>query len=169
MKIKVPFYYMANVIMPRKRKSESVMVQDKVTIEIKEFRKEDIPVAFRVENDDLPFELRTLDKEILFDGKKLWTLDFEKIKNEDNRTVGIEAVYIDTVKKKTESGGENHKWSCSTVDAPFYGFWHSAKCAMERYDEKLKTKKELLKQCRKWVDDNRKEVLKKSEQKLEVL
>lgn len=159
MKIKVPFYYMANVIMPRKRKSESVMVQDKVTVEIKEFRKEDIPVAFKVKNDDLPFELRTLEKEILFDGKKLWTLDSETIKNENNRTVGIETIYIDTVKKKTESGGENHKWSCSTIDAPFYGFWHSARYA-ESYGEKLETKKELLKQCRKWVDDNRKEVLK---------
>lgn len=53
-------------------------------------------------------------------------LILEKIKNEDNRTVGIEAVYIDTVKKKTESGGENHKWSCSTVDAPF--LWILALC-----------------------------------------
>lgn len=143
MKLVTSYSYTANVIMPRKRNPIEVMVQDKVTVEIKEYKKVDAPVAFIVDGE-----------KIHFFNKKLWKICYRSIADCENKKVTLAQV-----KENTENCGENYKYSSSSTEAPFYGKWHSARYRIEN-GEKVETTKELKDSCREWVSDNKRETLK---------
>jgi hypothetical protein len=158
MKIKVPYVYKANVIMPRKRKPIEVLVEDSIFVEVKEYSKDDAPVAFRAEGRDLPFGIKS---DIRFDGNRLWELS-QKRKYENgsyvykNNELVLESTTIDIVKQNTESKGENYPWSSGDITAPFFDFWWDGK-----YANKVYTKNELEQNIRIWESDNKKDIVKK--------
>jgi hypothetical protein len=144
MTIRIPFCYKAVIIKPKFRKPMEVIVQDSITVKIKEFSKTQLPIAFIVGKEKL-----------LYDSKSLWMINYDK----DIDSKELNTVNSNTVVENTEKGGENYKYSCSSPSAPFLNFWWEAKCLLE--DKKVvPTKKELENACR-WVSDNRNEIIKK--------
>lgn len=144
MTIRVPFTYTANVVKPNCRKNTPVLIQDCITVNIKEF--DSLPVALRAEGVDY-----------LWDNKSLWTIDYYSYM-EDNKRISI-IVNSTTVKENTENYGKNHKWSSSSTEAPFFSFWRKAKWAFED-GEVVLTKDEAIKSNKTYVNDNRDEVVK---------
>ena len=145
MTIKVPFAYEANIIKHKCRNPIKVLIQDSINIKIKEFSKNELPVAFKNKSEEL-----------LYDGKSLWTINYDK----DADSKELYTVNSKTVMENTENGGENYKYSSSSPEAPFLNFWWEAKC---RIKDKLEvpTKHEQEKECRSWENDNRLEIIKR--------
>lgn len=160
--IKVPFYYIANVIYPNKRKSVPVMVEDSIVVNINEFTQEEVPVAFKAKGRDLPFTKRN---DVHYDGKRLWIISRERkhengsyVYDENNNLV-LEHTTVDEIKRMTENKGEGYPYSGASRKAPFFNQWWDAKIALE--DKKvLYAKKSLEKEIRIWESDNRKDIIK---------
>lgn len=145
MKIKVPFSYTAQVVKPKCRNNTPVLIQDSITVNIKEF-------------DTLPVALRALGTDYLWDNKSLWIVNYKRY-IENNKPMFFE-VKASTVKENTENYGKNYEWSKSGAEAPFFDFWWDAKLALE--DGKVvSTKDEAIKSNKTYVSDNKDEVVKK--------
>ena len=145
MKIKVPFTYIAQVVKPNCRKETPVLIQDSITVNIKEY--DNLPIALKAEGIDY-----------LWDNKSLWTINHRR-QLEDNKPMYYE-VKSSTVKENTENYGKNHERTCSTTEAPFFDFWWDAKMAIKD-GELLLTKDEAIANNRKYVSDNKDEVVNK--------
>lgn len=143
MTIKIPFCYKAQVIKSKCRKPVEVMIQDSVTVKIKKFSKNELPIAFRIGKDEL-----------LYDGKSLWAINYDN----EPETREIYTVNSDTVIRNTEDGGENYRYSRSSPEAPFLNFWWEAKCLIED-NIKVPTKKEL-ENDNKWISDDKNKIIK---------
>ena len=142
MKIQVPFSYTAQVVKPKCRNNTPVLIQDSITVNIKEF-------------DTLPVALRALGTDYLWDNKSLWTINYND--SIHDRRVTVEA---NIVKENTENYGKNYKWSRSGTEAPFFSFWWDAKLALQN-GEVVLTKDEAIKSNKTYVSDNKDEVVKK--------
>jgi len=141
MKIKVPYTYIAQVIKPNCRKEIPVLIQDSITVNIKEF--DTLPVALRAEGVDY-----------LWDNKNLWTINYND--SIHDKQVTVNAI---EVKENTENYGKNYKWSKSGTEAPFFDFWWDAKLILDR-GETVLTKDEAIKINKLYVSDNKDEVIK---------
>ncbi len=147
MKLTVPYIYEAKVKMPGKRKETSYIIEDKLTVEIKEYSQNDFPVALIIHSG----ENKTL---LHYANKRLFK------KQLDNG----EPVAIDLVKENTENKGENYIYSKSSEAAPFFDnytnplstdpCWKISSAYVSK-DEKRYTKEEIMKSCREWVSDNK--------------
>ena len=142
MKINVPFAYKALVIKPNCRKESQILIKDNITVNIKE-------------HDNLPVALRVLDTDYLWDNKNLWILDYGQ---QGPKRYNI--FKAELVKQNTENYGESHIYSCSTSAAPFFEFWWDAKIALNDGKEVL-TKEEAVNKNRKYLSDDRDEIVKK--------
>lgn len=149
----VPFVYEAIIIKPRCSKPSLVVIKDSVDVEIKTSSSDELPVAFKVG-----------ERNIHWDGKRLWNMDFESVSGRDKRKVNISEVI-----ENTESNGETYEFSCPGTAAPFKNFYsnlrwsdlrlgpkHNIKeCGFDKWvgDDGVIEKSDV--QCREWVEDNR--------------
>jgi len=145
MEITVPYIYTAMVVKPKCRNEVAVAVQDKITVDIKEFFNEDLPLAIKNE-----------DQKIHLLGKQLWTLSLDSVSG-----VKPYSVSIATAKENTENGGKNYKWSSNSTSAPFLRFFrYLDSYSVEEEGYNAKTKNQIESGIRKWESDNRLEVRK---------
>lgn len=142
MKIKIPYTYTAQVIKPNCRKHTPVLIQDSITVNIKEY--DSLPIALKAEGTDY-----------LWDNKSLWTINYND--SIHDRKVTVDATII---KENTENYGKNYKWSKSGTEAPFFSFWWDAKIALEK-GETVLTKDEAIESNKLYVSDNKDEVVNK--------
>lgn len=143
MKIQVPFTYTAQVVKPKCRNHTPVLIQDSITVNIKEY-------------DALPVALKALGTDYLWDNKSLWVLDYKRFM-ENNKAMFFK-VEANTVKENTENYGKNYECSKSGAEAPFFDFWWDAKLALER-GEVVSTKEEAIKNSKMYFSDNKNEVI----------
>ena len=143
MMIKVPFVYEAKVIMPRCRKAISVTVKDSISVEIKEYAKSEISLAFKIGTE-----------EIFLHNKALWVLDFERTASKKD-----ELVKLSTVKENTENGGRDYRYSRSGTAVPFLNYWNYVKSNMENGKD-AESKDVVLNNCREWIEDDRSAIIK---------
>lgn len=156
----VPFIFEAMVIKPRCRKPVMVKIEDKVEIQFKTIKKQELIPAFKVG-----------EQIIYYNFGKLWTKEI----NLDSEQTEIQ---FSEVIKHTGSKGKTIKYSCSVKEAPFKNFWaelrYSKKNCFSKWgksnkhphpfeghldDEDLLNKDEIV--YREYVVDNRDLVLNK--------
>lgn len=165
MNITVPFIYEALIIKPRCRKPSLATIKDTVTVEINEFSKEDLPVAFKVG-----------DSHIRWDGCSLWNYYY----NTSGKTPQV--VTGDTIKNNTEDENSKHHYSYANSEAPFANFWRHGNITDTmslRHNVRLHGMQKHINesgvvniedvQYREWIDDNKDAVIKKAKEIAEGL
>lgn len=149
MKITVPFVYQAEVIKKRCRNPITINVRDSVEVDIQEVST--LPIAFRIE-----------DEELFWDGVNLFGYDWTSVYKEEPRKVRAELV-----KENTENEAVNYKYSCSGADAPFHNFWHETfknDAWLKDEDAKTRPEHEVEIYIRKWVSDDKAEIIQKAKE-----
>lgn len=157
--LKVPFVYEAIIVKPRCRKPTLVSVLERIDIQIQSSSLSELPVAFRVG-----------ERNLHWDGKNLWNVDYETVVDRPDRKVSVVEVIENTL-----SDGKTYEFSGSGTAAPFQNFWHELKwskcrlgskynineCGFDKWldDADLLEKSDI--DCREWVEDNRDAVLNK--------
>lgn len=155
--LRVPFLYEAVIVKPRCRKPVLVAVKDSIEIQIDSKSLSDLPAAFLVG-----------DKEIRWDGEKLWDFYMSTSAKTDP-----EKVQLSEVIKNTLDNGESYIYSCAGAKAPFKNFWSNLQWSNDKLgskhgisethfnsfitDESVLEKSEI--QHREWVEDNREKVV----------
>jgi hypothetical protein len=149
----VPFVYEAIIVKPRCRKPSLVTVKDRIDVQIQTATLRDLPVAFKVG-----------ERNIRWDGKRLWDVDHESVANRPDRKVDISEVL-----KNTASNGKTYEFSSAGTAAPFHNFWHDLKwsscrlgtkynlnaCGFDNWIEDADVVEKSDIAWREWIEDNR--------------
>ncbi|EGQ9284477.1 hypothetical protein F7U66_01220 [Vibrio parahaemolyticus] len=154
MKLSVPFIYLAYIT--RGAVTTPVLIKDSTEVEIKESTHEEMPVAFRMHNEDF-----------LFDGENVFYLDYYRLSEHQHLTATLDEVVKYTTNPKS------YPYSQWSSKAPFLKFWQHCTTALEHWDNPTEGNA-LLKDSEldnteviranelsydKWESDNRDEII----------
>ncbi|EGR2232166.1 hypothetical protein DZF79_28625 [Vibrio parahaemolyticus] len=124
--ITVPFIYRAEVVMPRRRKSQEVPVLDQVTVTIESLDSSELKPSFIVGQ-----------TEFLWYKNSNWIVYHETVIGQKPREVTIEEL-IDNTSHRTD-----YPYSCAGAAAPFHNVWQDV----------ITENEALIANCNNWLKD----------------